>query len=282
MFDHALFRRSKGGIKLHPLLEHDVYLPVWAHITEAKIHDRKILETIDPVLGLPRGSFVAVDRAYNDYAMLFGWHRKEINLVCRAKDNMSHVVSKNLDVPGKEGKPAEGEEPMSHVIADQVVTLAGKEASKDYPKEPWVVSYWIHEKKGNRSISRKVRFFIDNLRLSASMIANMYKSRWQIEAFFKLRGQNRKIKSFLGTSHDAVKTQVYVPLIAVLILRHPLASLKVQWHVPHMLATIRLILHLHGSLSGWLDRDHGASPRSPRDGRAPPGGAAGTVGQPAG
>ncbi|MDR1109170.1 MAG: hypothetical protein LBP92_00370, partial [Deltaproteobacteria bacterium] len=77
---------------------------------------------------------------------------------------------------------------------------------------------------------------------------------------------------------------VYVALIAVLILilRHLQASLKVQWCIPHMLATIRLILHLHGSLSGWLDRAHGASPRSPSGRRRPPGGAAGTVGQPAG
>ncbi|MDR1310225.1 MAG: transposase, partial [Deltaproteobacteria bacterium] len=95
-------------------------------------------------------------------------------------------------------------------MTDQVVTLAGKEARKDYPEEPWGVSYWIHENKGNRRVSRKVRLFTNDFKLSTSMIANIYKSRWQIEAFFKLIWQNLKIKSFLGTSHDAVKTQVYV------------------------------------------------------------------------
>jgi hypothetical protein len=90
---------------------------------------------------------VAVDRAHVDYAMLFGWRRKEINLVRGAKDNMGHAVSENLEVPEEEGKPAEGEEPRSHVIADQVVTLAGKKALEDYPKEPWVVSFRIHREE---------------------------------------------------------------------------------------------------------------------------------------
>jgi IS4 transposase len=83
-----------------------------------------------------------------------------------------------------------------------------------------VVSYWIHEKKGNKRASRLARFFNDNLKPSASKIAEIYKSRWQIEAFFKLIKQNLKIKSFLGTSPNAAKTRIYAALIAALILRH--------------------------------------------------------------
>jgi putative transposase len=98
-------------------------------------------------------------------------------------------------------------------------------------------------KKGNRRIRHKARFFTNDFRLSASMIDNIYKSRCQVESFFKIICQSLKIKSFMVTSTDAVKTQIYEALSAVPILRHPQVSLKIQWCVPHMLAMIHLILH---------------------------------------
>jgi hypothetical protein len=83
LFDWADFRRTKGGVKSHLMLEHDTYLPVWAFISEAKHHDKKNIETLDPVAGLVRGAFVVIDRGYNDYAMLNVWNDRKINFVCR-------------------------------------------------------------------------------------------------------------------------------------------------------------------------------------------------------
>jgi hypothetical protein len=257
MYDWAEFRTTKGGVKLHLMLEHDVYLPVWAHITEAKKHDQKVLETIDPILGLNKGAFVCVDRAYNDFAMLFQWSQRGINFVCRAKDNMSYNVVKTLAVPNPVGRPpVAGTEPKqtSHVVSDEIIEFASKTAKADYPEQLRVVTYWVEEEEGSNRVSREIKFLTNNFKLSPVTIAAIYQARWQIEAFFKLIKRNLKIKTFLGTSPNAVKTQLFAALITFLILRYWQAMCKTGWCIPHLLAIIRLSLHLHRSLYAWLDK----------------------------
>jgi hypothetical protein len=278
LFDWAAYRKTKGGVKVHVMLDNRAYLPVWAHISEAKHHDQKILETIDPVRGLTKGSVVCIDRAYNDYAMLNLWDEREITFVCRAKDNMSYTVIEDRPVPNSVGRPPispKGEEQQqSHVISDQIVKLANPKAQLDYPKQLRMVTFWVEEKSNSRLTNRQMKFFTNNFKYSSATIADLYKSRWQIETFFRHMKSNLSIKSFLGTSANAVKTQVYVALIAFLLIRYLQATTKVSWCFSHLLATVRLILHVHRDLIRWLDRkrfDHLPGQRMTKNKGKPPG-----------
>jgi hypothetical protein len=263
LYDWALFRSTKGAVKLHLMLEHDVYLPVWAYVSEARSHDQKILETVDPVRGLVKGSYVVVDRAYNDFEMLSLWTKRGINFVCRVKDNMRYEVIEDLPVPNPVGRPSSKEkteptdEPKkSHVISDQIVQLARKEAKEDYPEKLRVVTFWVEENgsKGKGRQSREMRFFTNNFKLAASTIAELYRSRWEIESFFKFVKQNLKIKSFLGTSPNAVKSQLYVALLCVLILRYLQAINSINSSLSNMLVMLRLLMHMHRDYTAWLKR----------------------------
>jgi hypothetical protein len=266
MFNWALYRATKGGVKLHLMLEHDTFCPVWAFITNAREHDQKVLETVDPVRGLPKGSFVVADRAYNDYAMLNLWNERKINFVCRAKDNMAYEVVKEIPVPNKVGRPLspDKERPAeSHVVRDVLVKLTGKRAKADYPGVLRAVTFWVEEDEGSRHNSREMTFFTNNMTLSPVTIAAIYKSRWHIEAFFRLIKQKLKIKSFLGTSPNAVKSQLFCALICILILRFLQAMCTTGWSVSHLLSLIRLTLFLHLNLRFYLNLARPNAPPKP-------------------
>jgi hypothetical protein len=266
LYDWADFRRTKGGVKLHMMLEHDTFLPVWAHITEAKHHDKMILETVDPVLGLKRGSFLCVDRAYNDYAMLNLWNDRGVNFVCRAKDNMAYKVVEERQVPNRVGRPSSPgkEEPArTHVVSDQIIKLTGKKAIEDYPGLLRLVTVWVEEEKGSNRTSRKMSFFTNNFKLSPVTIGEVYRSRWNIEALFKLIKQNLKIKSFLGTSANAVKIQLYSALITLVILKLMQAMCLTEWCVARLLNVIRLTLLKHIDIMRHLNMARPNSPPKP-------------------
>jgi hypothetical protein len=261
LFDWAHFRQTKGGIKIHTMLDNRTYLPVWAYVSEAKRHDKKILETLDPVSGLPKGSFVCVDRAYNDYAMLNNWNERGINFVCRAKDGMSYKVLEERSVPKEVGRPPkepkEKLEPGTYVTNDQIVTLTSPNGMKKYPEKLRIVTAHVVVKPSNKRGNRYMSFITNNHTLAASTITDIYKSRWQIEQFFKDLKSNLRIKTFLGTSPNAVKIQIYTAMITYTLLRRLQAELKVDWSFPYLVAVIRLVLHLHRDLILWLNRKDG-------------------------
>jgi hypothetical protein len=261
LFPWAFYRRSKGGIKVHTMFHHDTNLPIWAHITDAKMHDNKVFEYVDPICKLPPNSVAVLDRAYIDFEMLYRWHKSRIFFVVRVKDNMRYDVLESHEVPEKDGKPKEGEEPRSYVISDETIQLATAKSRSDYPEKLRVVTYWVEEAKKSKRKSRVMRFFTNNFLLDSSVIANAYQSRWQIEAFFKLIKQNLIIQSFLGTSPNAVKTQVYVGLITSVLLRIFQANLKTEWCTSNLVQTIRMHLHLHKDLPQWCNLRHEKSPR---------------------
>ena len=198
VFSWANFRSTKGGIKLHALLDHDGYIPSFANITDAKTSDIAIART----LNLAPGSIVVADRAYIDYAWLFSLNQKKNFLVTRLKKNAKFKVIERHKVLKHKG-----------LTSDQTIILTGVKAS-DCPISLRRIGYRDPE------TNKHFVFLTNNFNLAAKTIADIYKSRWQVELFFKWIKQNLKIKTFLGTSRNAVMTQIWIALITMLILSY--------------------------------------------------------------
>jgi len=199
MFDWAHWRHCKGAVKLHLLLAHDGCLPRFAHITEGKTADVKVAQNLD----FAKGTIVAMDRGYTDYRLYTRWTKAGVFFVTRIKANANFLPLKSRRVP-KNG----------NVRSDQIIHLKPFEAGRpDLPDLRRIV-VWLEDKQ------EELVILTNNFELAAWTIASIYKQRWQIELFFKLLKQQLKIKTFVGTSANAVRIQIWTALIAVLLLRY--------------------------------------------------------------
>lgn len=200
VFDWARFRKQKGAIKLHCQLDHAGHIPNFVHISDGKLHDLKAAEGF---FDIEPDSIYCVDKAYVSYEWLHYIHKTKAFFVTRAKTNMDYTITGQHSEGGKKG-----------VISDSIITLNGQRSSKKYPSTMRLIVF----KDDN---SGKIYHFItNNFRLAAATIAAIYKQRWQIELFFKWIKQNLKIKTFLGTSKNAVMAQVWVAMIYYLLLSY--------------------------------------------------------------
>ena len=236
VFDWAKFRRTKGAIKLHLLLDHDGYLPCFGVITEGKVHDVKVAWT----LWFEPGTVVVDDRGYNDYGLFAKWTEQEVYFVTRMKDNALYTVIEEHEVPKNR-----------NVLKDQIIFLSGSGAWDKCPYPLRRVEIWDEEKQ------QTLVFLTNHFGFGASTIAAIYKERWQIELFFKALKQNLKIKTFVGTSANAVKIQVWTALIAILILRYLQLKSKFSWSLSNLVALLRMNLFTYRDLWAWLDQPFG-------------------------
>lgn len=227
MFDWAHFRRTKGAIKLHLLLDHEGYLPSFALITEGKVSDVKAayLFQFDP------GTIVVDDRGYNDYRLFGRWSAQGVYFVTRMKENALYEVIGEKEVP--QHRP---------ILKDQQIELKGVGAIEKclYPLRR--IEVYDPEK------DEVLVFLTNHPTLGATTIAAIYKDRWQIELFFKALKQNLKIKTFVGTSPNAVKIQIWTALIAMLILRFLQLRSKLNWSLSNLVAILRMNLFTHRDL----------------------------------
>jgi hypothetical protein len=231
-FDWARFRRTKGAIKLHLQLDHQGYLPCWALVTEGRTHDLKPAQT----LSFAPGTLVALDAGYNDYALLYRWHSEGAFFVTRPKDNLLYEVVCTLQVPAR-----------SKVLRDEVVRLTGPRTREKYPEILRRLVVW--DEKNEREI-----VLISNLfHLAASTVAGIYKERWQIELFFKALKQNLKVKTFVGTSPNAVRIQIWTALIAMLLTKFMQLKSTFGWSLSNLSAMLRFNLLTYRDLWAWLD-----------------------------
>jgi len=232
MFDWAKFRRTKGAIKLHLLLDHDGYLPCFAVITEGNVSDIKVARHFhfDP------GTIVVDDRGYNDYALFGRWTAQGVYFVTRMKDNALYEVVGEKEVPRNR-----------NILKDEMIELRGPKAIEKCPYPLRRIEVYDPETE------EVVVFLTNNLKLGATTIAAIYKERWQIEIFFKALKQNLKIKTFVGTSANAVKIQIWTALIAMLILRFLQLRSKIHWSLSHLVALLRMNLFTHRNLWDWLN-----------------------------
>jgi hypothetical protein len=239
MFDWAKFRQTKGAIKLHLLLDHDGYLPCFAVITEGNVSDVKVARQFhfDP------GTIVVDDRGYNDYALFGRWTSDGIYLVTRMKDNALYEVVGENEVPKNR-----------NVLKDEMIELRGPKAIEKCPYPLRRIEVYDPETE------QVLVFLTNNFKLGATTIAAIYKERWQIEIFFKALKQNLKIKTFVGTSTNAVKIQIWTALIAMLILRFLQLRSQFDWSLSNLVALLRMNLFTHRDLWAWLNKPYDTPP----------------------
>jgi IS4 transposase len=217
LFPWAKFRSTKGGIKLHTLLDLRGNIPSFVSITDAKVHDVRILDELIP----ESGAIYVMDRGYLDFKRLHDMNLCLAFFVIRSKTNTqlrrlySAPVDKTLGI-----------------LCDQTVRLTGVKTAKAYPEKLRRIKYY------DKQIDKQFTFLTNNFMLDAKAIADLYKCRWQVELFFKWIKQHLKIKSFFGISENAVKTQIWIA-ISVYVL---VAIMKKNLRLEHSLYTILQIL----------------------------------------
>jgi IS4 transposase len=196
-FPWAKFRSTKGALKRHVGLNHNGYLPEFVTITDGKNVDI----TVGRTLSFPKGSIVAIDKGYNDYSWYNQLTGRGIFFVTRLKSNASHRVVHRHSVLKNKG-----------LICDQTIEFTGARTLKKCSIQLRRIGY------KDVVTSKRYTFLTNNFKLSARTIADIYKARWQVELFFKWIKQNLKIKSFIGTSKNAVMTQIWIALCVYLLL----------------------------------------------------------------
>ena len=242
MFDWAKYRQTKGAIKLHVLLDHDGYLPVYAHVTEGNVPEIEIA----CALSLPKGSIVVMDRGYIDYKLFSRWTKEGIRFVTRLKEKADYVAWE--DRPILKG---------SNVRKDQLIRLNPLMAGAPCREELRLVHVWDEENQ------REIQLLSNELRLSATTISAIYKERWQIELFFKALKQSLKIKTFVGTSAKAVRTQIWTALIAMLLIKILQQRSTFAWALSNLIALLRWNLFTYRCLWEWINRPFDTPPETP-------------------
>lgn len=219
-FPWADFRTTKGAIKLHVGLNHAGYLPEFVTITEGKKHD----VTVGRILNFPKGSMVAIDKAYNDYAWYKQLTDKDIFFVTRLKSNAKYRIIQRRTVLKNKG-----------LTCDQIIEFTGPQVAKKCPIQLRRIGY------KDAVTGKHYVFLTNNFKLAAKTIADIYKARWQVELFFKWIKQNLKIKSFVGRSKNAVMTQLWIAMCVYLLI----AFLKFQSSLTKSMQQLLRLLQLN-------------------------------------
>ena len=234
LFDWAKYKTKKGAIKLHTLLDFDGNLPAYINITDGKTADNKGAYEIP----LIRGSVIVADRFYNDFSLLNLWDSTGVFFVIRHKDNIRFTTIKEKELP---------ENRHPHLLKDEIIELTGTKTKNKYPKPLRRVAIWDEKNK------QVIEVITNHMTWCANTISELYKSRWDIEIFFRDIKQLLHIKSFIGTSKNAVMIQIWTALITILILKYLKALAKYNWYLSNLVAFLRINLFVKIELQKWLD-----------------------------
>ena len=219
MFPWAKFRERKGALKIHMLLDHRGTIPSFMVVTDAKQHEVKVANNI--FLPLSLDSILVVDKAYIDFQWLYRLKQQGIYFVTSVKERMNYRVIGQQPVNARQG-----------MLADEEIMLTGFYTQQKYPEKLRLVTYYDQEH------DKTYQFLTNQFTFSAYTISQIYKTRWEIELFFKWIKQNLKIKTFLGTSKNAVLTQIWTAMIYYLLL----AYIKYQTKYKHSLLYLTRVI----------------------------------------
>jgi hypothetical protein len=242
LFPWAKFRRTKGAVKLHLLLDHDGYLPSYVYISSGKKHDVTIARKVP----LSPYSIVTMDRGYNDYSLFAHWTQNHIFFVTRLKDNADYTVVEERTVPQNR-----------NILSDQLIQFSGQTARKKCPHILRKVAVWDKEQ------NRQIILLTNHLEFGATTISQIYKDRWQIELFFKALKQNLKVKTFVGTSENALYIQIWTALIAMLLVKYLKFKSRFNWSLSNLVAFLRWNLFTYRDLWNWIDNPYDVLPENP-------------------
>jgi hypothetical protein len=237
LFDWARYKRTKGALKLHLVLDHEGYLPCFAVLTDGKSHD----VTVGRTLRFEPGTIVAMDKGYVDYRWWKHMSENEVYFVTRLKEDLKFEVIGERAVPQN-----------SNVRSDRTIRI--KPHHGEFQLDLRLVTIWDAEKQ------RELTFLTNHLDFGATTIARIYKERWQIELFFKSLKQLLRVRTFVGTSANAVKTQMWTALIAMLLLKYLQLRSRYGWSLSNLVALVRQQLFVYRDLFGWLDDPFQAPP----------------------
>lgn len=201
-FSWAKFRTAKGGIKIHTCWDDALMIPDMINITEAKLHDRYGLAE----MVFPKNTIIVEDRAYFDFLLMLSRIKAENHFVTRIKNNTVYRVVKELDLP---------QDKDQDILKDEIICLSSPKAQETGIDKHQLRLVKVYKEDENKVIE----IVCNNLEWKARTIADLYKKRWDIELFFKAIKQNLQIKTFVGTSENAVKSQIYIALICYLLLQ---------------------------------------------------------------
>jgi len=230
LFDWAKYKTAKGAIKMHTLLDFDGNLPTYVSMSDGKTADNKGAYDIP----LVKNSVIVADRFYNDFSLLNVWDSNKVFFVIRHKENIKYVVIKENELP---------EHRHQHILKDEIIELKNNK----YPKKLRRVAVWDDVNK------QVIELITNQMTWTANTIGELYKSRWYVEIFFRDLKQLLHIKTFIGTSANAVMIQIWSALITILLLKVLKALAKYTWHLSNLVAFIRLNLFVKINLQLWLD-----------------------------
>ena len=234
MFDWAHFQRAKGAVKVHLMLDHDGYLPKFAVITTGKKHDI----TVARRLHFEAGTIVVMDKGYADYAWWQQLTAAGVYFVTRLREDAKYQGETEREIPELHNQ---------RILTDQEITLLGYGQLGEQGLRLRRIEVWDEDRQ------EKFVFVTNHMRLAASTIDRIYRERWQIETFFKSLKQLLKIKTFVGTSQNAVLTQIWTALIAMLLLRWLKLTATYGWSLSNLLALLRQQLFVYRDLYQWLN-----------------------------
>ena len=242
VFPWARYRKTKGALKLHVGLDHEGCLPSFLHVTDGKGSDLEVARS----LRLPKGSIVAADRLYLDFGWLKDLDAQGVFLVTRLKRKVKYAVRERRSFARGRG-----------VTSDQTIVLTSVKGRERCPIPLRRVGYRDPE------TGRHYKFLTNNFSLAPKTIADIYKARWQIELFFKWIKQNLRIKSFVGTSRNAVMTQIWIAICVHLLLAYLKFANKMSWSMSQILRLLQLNLFDRRPLLELLEPRSG--PPEPRN-----------------
>lgn len=234
VYDWAHYRKSKGAIKLHTLLDYDGLLPTFIHMSDGKGSDMRMARKIP----IPPNSVLVADRGYIDFSLLKKWDDDKINFVVRCKENVKFIDYEEKELP---------EDKSLNILKDGKVLLENPETRKFYENKLRMVA--VYDEKNKTT----VYLLTNNFNWTAQTISDLYRQRWQIEIFFRDLKSLLKIKTFIGTSSNAVLIQIWTAMITMLILKYLKKISEFDWSLSNLIAFIRMNLFVKISLNEWLN-----------------------------
>jgi hypothetical protein len=231
VFDWAQFRRTKGAVKLHLLLDHNGHLPAFGVVTEGKKHEIQVAREME----FTPGTTVVIDRGYTDYQWFVGLTKRKVHFVTRMKENADYGVVEKRELPNRRG-----------VLRDEVIYFFKLE-------QAGVQCFFRRIEFYDEEQERVLVFLTNHLVWSAATIAALYKQRWQIEIFFRALKQSLRVKTFVGTSANALKIQIWTALIAMLLIKYLQLKATFGWSLSNLVALLRQQLFVYRDLWIWLN-----------------------------